>query len=221
MTIRWYGLFTFCGFFTLAGCVNKCSVCSQASTEQQQPVAYAQSAVNASTASAQDVRIVTTEPDPRICDYISDAMGYALDRDLSKAQLTARSMLKREAFKMGGNTVRLDTNTVDDPGIIERGQIVLNGRVFKCDMQINPEDVLGKIQRTAPLPPKAQQPATGTTTQPTNQVNPQSTKGNVAPINQTTSPATSRTPSAINPPPPPRSFNEQDFLNSGEEEFQG
>ena len=161
--------------------------------------------------SSQDVRIVTAEPDPRVCEYISDAMGHSLDRDLSRAQSTSRNMLKQQAASMGGNIVRLDTNTVDDPGLLERGQVVLNGRVFKCDLTLNPSDILGKIQRTSSTPTPGSTPPTQQSSPGSPSADPSERVG-----------LNSQSPSSVNPPSSPTpAFNEQAFLDAGEGEFEG
>lgn len=149
---------------------------------------------------APDVRIVTGEPDPRVCLYVGEAEGYGNARNLADSQAQARLMIKNQAASMGGNIVRLDTNTFDEPG-----EVVLNGRIFKCDMSMNPEDILGPIKRTSPG--SADGPDGG----PQTGANGQAQSGS-----QTTARATTNPP--LEPAP---AFDEKTFLQAGEGEFEG
>lgn len=82
---------------------------------------------------AKYVVLTTTEPDPRACVYLGDTEVQAKSGDLGKAQLEAREKIKNKAIDLKGNTVMLDTTLWDNPGFISSGEVVLSGRIFRCD----------------------------------------------------------------------------------------
>lgn len=95
---------------------------------------------------AKYVVLTTTEPDPRACVYTGDAEVQAKSGDLGKAQLEVREKIKNKAIDLKGNTVMLDTTLWSNPGLISSGEVVLSGRIFKCDFpkeQIDPLNEVG------------------------------------------------------------------------------
>lgn len=217
----WAGFLVLLSFLAIIqGCSQKKNPPSPpVSSGNGVPLASSQDSRSFEEMPSKDIRIVTAEPDPRICDYVDDVMGSSMNGNLAQGQWEARQELKDKADVLGGNTIRLDTTIVDDPGLTG-GQVVLTGRVYKCNLIINPEALLGPINRELASQPRP--PIPGSSESFNASEKPAQTPSR-PPSPETAS--TSGAPSQSIPVRPPQEpgirFDEGSFLQSGEKEFEG
>ncbi len=82
---------------------------------------------------ASKVEIITSEPSRDVCKFIGDVDGSAKSRDIALATRNARNDIRNKTYDMGGNIVKIDTNTAANAmDFTGRTQVVLTGRAFKC-----------------------------------------------------------------------------------------